>query len=214
MSDPTPTTRMPIVTLFESYGSGAGQVATKVAERLGVPYLGQAYSSESIEDAAAQQEPEEDGPFWNWLKSFGLETTDHLDNILIPSDRMEEQKAVAENTRTVLELERTGGVVLGRNGTVILGNNPMALHVKLDGALEQRVARAAQEAGIDQARAARRQQSEDQVRAQMSMRLYNWDPRLNDRYDLVINTGRLDLETAVDIIVAASKAKTAKVTTG
>lgn len=42
MSDPTPTTRMPIVTLFESYGSGAGQVATKVAERLGVPYLGQA----------------------------------------------------------------------------------------------------------------------------------------------------------------------------
>ena len=38
---------------------------------------------------------------------------------------------------------------------------------------------------------------------------YHWDPRDPSRYDLVINTSRLDIPTTIDIIVAASRRRAA-----
>jgi len=197
----------PVVTLFESYGSGADQVARKVAEALGVEYLGQRFSSEQLEEAEKVQESDGDGAFLRFFKRFGLENTDHLDNILIPADQRNEYDLVVENNRTIFEATKSGGVVLGRNATVVLADNPRALHVKLDGPVETRVARAATEAGINLDRAAQRQVHEDEVRADMSLRLYNWDPRLPDHYDLIINTGQLDDDVVAEIIVSACRAK-------
>ena len=74
-------------------------------------------------------------------------------------------------------------------------------------AKEQRIERAARESGIDVKRAARRQKREDQLRADISLEYYQWDPREDERYDLVVNTGTMDLDTCVQIIVAASKIK-------
>jgi cytidylate kinase len=56
----------------------------------------------------------------------------------------------------------------------------------------QRIERAAGESGISVERAAKRQKREDQVRADMSLQLYGWDPRDTERYDLVVNTGTMD----------------------
>ena len=39
----------------------------------------------------------------------------------------------------------------------------------------------------------------------MSIMFYGWDPRETDRYDLVVNTGTMDLDTCVDIIVQAAR---------
>jgi cytidylate kinase len=41
----------------------------------------------------------------------------------------------------------------------------------------------------------------------MSIQFYGWDPRETSRYDLVVNTGRMDLDTCVDIIVQAVRIK-------
>src|SRR5659263_458799 len=41
----------PVVTIFESYGSGASTVGPRVAEALGVRFLGQVFSSEQLEEA-------------------------------------------------------------------------------------------------------------------------------------------------------------------
>lgn len=197
----------PVVTLFESYGSGAEYVGAKVAEALGVTFLSQLHSSESLEAVAAQAPEEGDSGFMRFLKLFGHENTDHLDNVLIPSDQASDHELVLENNRNLIEATTAGGVVLGRNATVVLADNPKAIHVKLDGPVDARIARAAEQAGIDLERAARRQVHEDEVRAAMSQRLYNWDPRENDRYDVVINTTRIDLDTTAEIIVAASRIK-------
>jgi hypothetical protein len=45
----------------------------------------------------------------------------------------------------------------------------------------------------------------------MSELFYYWNPMAIDRYDLVLNTGLLDLDTCVDVIVAAYRAKAARV---
>lgn len=211
MSQPVITSTGPVVTLFESYGSGAEQVGTRVAELLGVQFLSQQYSSEMLEQASAHQQDSEDGFLMRFFKRFGQPSVEHLDNILIPSDQQDDQQVVAGINRTLLDFTAGGGVVLGRNGTVVLAGNPKALHVKLDGSVERRVARAAELAGIDPERAARRQINEDEGRSAMALRLYNWDPRDDKYYDVIVNTDRLSPEAVAQIIVAGVKAKSESV---
>jgi cytidylate kinase len=213
MTDTSPeagTSPKLVVTLFESYGSGASYVSARVAEALGVPLHVQAFSSEEIEAAMSLHESQ--GLLTRVLTAIGgsyagYAGTDSPNIHLAQGSNVE---LVAANTRFVQESAREGGVIVGRNGAFILADWPDALHVKLDGPLKQRIARAAQESGIDLERAAQRQQREDQVRADMSIELYGWDPRELDYYDLAVNTGTMDLATCVDLIVQAARIKSGR----
>jgi cytidylate kinase len=133
-----------------------------------------------------------------------------LDDRSIPLAQAQDAEMVAENTRFVQEAGANGVVLLGRNGALILGDIPTALHVQVDAPVEVRIARAAREAGIDEAQAARRQRNEDRIRVEMSQRFYYWNPMDIDRYDLIVNTGALDVDTCVDVILAAYQAKIAR----
>jgi cytidylate kinase len=116
-----------------------------------------------------------------------------------------------ENTRIVLAQADQGGVIVGRNATYLLSERPATLHIKLDGPVRERIRRAADTSGIDFDRAAQRQKREDQLRAEMSLHFYGWDPRDLDRYDLVVNTSRLEPDTCAAVIVAAARAKAGEV---
>ena len=207
MSDTTPAEgrpSKPVVTLFESYGAGASYIGPRVAQALGVPFHGQAFSSEEIESAEARRERE--GLLSRVLGAMGGQYA-ALEGGSVATAQQDKHELVLENTRVVVEQAREGGVIMGRNGALILAKWPAALHVKLDGPLTQRIERAAKDSGIDVERAAKRQKREDQVRADMSIEFYGWDPRETDRYDLVVNTGTMDLDTCVAIIVQAVKVK-------
>ena len=196
----------PVVTMFESYGSGASYLGPRVAQALGVPFHAQAFSSDEIERGASERESE--GTLSRVFSAMGgsyaaLGGEGH-DAALAQQDRYE---MVMENTRSVMDQAREGGVIIGRNGALILADWPGALHVLLDGPLQQRIERAAKESGIDLARAAKRQKREDQIRSDMSIELYGWDPRETTRYHLMVNTGLMDLDTCVNIIVQAARVK-------
>jgi cytidylate kinase len=195
-----PTT--PVVTLFETYGAGASYIGPRVAEALGVPFHAQAFSSDEIERGVSERASE--GLLSQVFNAMGgsyaaLGGEGH-DVALAQQDRYE---LVMENTRAVIDQARKGGVITGRNGALILADWPGALHVLLDGPLQQRIERAAGDSDIEVARAAKRQKREDQLRADMSIELYGWDPRETTRYHLMVNTGLLDLDTCVEVIVQA-----------
>jgi cytidylate kinase len=191
----------PVVTLFESYGSGAGYVGPRVAQALGVPFHAQAFSSEEIEAAMTARESE--GVLSQVFSAMGGSYAG-LEGPAVAMAQQDDYELVMENTRLVTADAREGGVIVGRNGALILADWPGALHVLLDGPLQQRIERAAKDSGIDVKRAAKRQKREDQTRADMSIQLYGWDPREPTRYDLVVNTGSMDLDTCVEIIVQAA----------
>lgn len=198
----------PIVTLFESYGSGAAAIGRAVAAALGVPFHEQAFSSQQLEESARQREKE--GLLTRMFDAMGDASFGGVDVGDVASAQRDRYDLVVQNTAQVEQWARAGGVIVGRNGAFILADRPGALHVMLDGPLEQRIVRAAQEAGISHERAARRQKNEDRVRANMSIKLYGWDPRDPARYDLVVNTGRMDPDTCVEIIVNACRSKSAR----
>lgn len=188
-----------IVTLFEQYGAGAAAIAPRVAERLGVPYVAQMFSSTDLEDAAGSAD-EDAGPFTRLLMAISRA---EADNPLWAIDQRAESEMVTQSTTEVIESTRNGGVIVGRNATIVLAKVPGALHVKLICPREERIERAAAEASIDLERARRRQEREDRVRAELSQRLYRWDPRRDEHYDLVVNTHCFDVDAAADLIVDA-----------
>jgi len=204
----------PVVTLFEKYGAGARYIGPRVAKALGVEWMDQAFSSADIESAkypGAGKASDQGSGLARFLGRFAPSAT-VLDDRSIPLAQAQDAELVEENTRIVQDAGARGAVMLGRNGALILADIPTALHVQIDAPVEVRIARAAKEEGLDHARAARRQRNEDWIRAEMSERFYYWNPMSIDRYDLVINTGVMDLDTAVDVIVGAYQAKAARAT--
>lgn len=201
----TPGSGRPVVTLWETYGSGAATVGRAVASELRVPFLDQHISSEELE-AGESQLVRDDSLLVRVLATLGR-TAPSADAGVFSGSAL--TREIADHVRHLRAAVAEGAVVVGRNATVILADLPDALHVKLDGPLDQRLARAAAEAGIDLAHARARQAREDRVRAELSIRLHNWDPRANDRFDLVINTGMLTTDQATAVIVATYRLKTA-----
>ena len=199
-----PRSVAPVVTLFETYGSGATQIGARVAEALGVPFLGQRFTSEEVE--AGEMKAYEDGPIGRFLSAFGTYSPNQEGVRSTAIGQAQDNEAVRQNHAQVLQAAAAGVVVLGRNATAILADRPGTLHVKLIGQLADRLARAARVDGIDAATAARRQ-NEDRHRAQLTHQLYYWDATDPLSFDLVLNTSELDEQACADTIVAAWRAK-------
>ena len=194
-----------VVTLFESLGSGADYIGPRVAAALGVPFHAGAFSSQEIEEAMTRREAK--GVLSRVFGAMGGQYAAYagLEGGSVPDAQRDNYELVMENTREVVESARQGGVIMGRNGALILADWPGALHVKLDGPVQARLERIAETSGISLEQAAKRQKGEDRVRADISLELYGWDPQEFDHYDLLVNTGLMDLDRCVDIIVAAAK---------
>jgi|GEM_PF-564138 len=202
---------LPVVTLWEHFGSGADAIGRAVAERLALAYHQQAFSSEEIESdgrdrgTSAEQKAAQIESSLALAQVFsamggmygGFDGRDIIDT--------QEQKRtlIAENDATVHRFAEEGGVIVGRNATVLLADRPRTLHVLITADPETHIARAAERDGISHDRAAKRQKREDQVRVDMSRSLYGWDPSAVENYDMVLNTSRLSQVAAIEAIVHA-----------
>ena len=196
-----------VITLWETYGSNMEAVAEALASDLKLPLHKQAYSSEAIEAATAERERE--GALGRLLRNFAPANFTYDGGVSNAATASQSNYAAMaeENTPQVRASAEQGGVIQGRNGQYILRDRPNTLHVKLDGPVEGRIKFAAQASGIGEERARKRQVIEDEFRSQLSEKTYNFDPRDNDWYDLVINGSGMSTAAVVAIIKAAVEAQ-------
>ncbi|MDO5494502.1 MAG: cytidylate kinase family protein [bacterium] len=204
------TALQPVITLWETYGSGMQVLAQTLSEELGLPLTQQAFSTDELdEDARVQQESE--NPLLDRILGIlargSANTMQATSTGAFVQQLRDNVEAARDNTRLVTEMAESGGIIMGRSATKILAGRPNTLHVKLDGRTEDRVARASQFFGISHDKAARRQRSEDDLRTRMSIDIYDWNPLDNVNFDLVINTSTTTVEEAVAIVRAAFAAR-------
>ncbi len=201
MTDQLQQSGRPVITIWESAGSGMDEVARRVGELLDLPVYGQAISSAEL--AAAFEAPDDEDDFARLLHGFGSETG--IDATLSEADLASLQSWTEQNTRAVLKQARDGGVLLGRNGAYVLREWPGALHVWLDAPEPARVRRASEQSEAAEELEALRLRLEEDVRANLSVFSYGYDPRDLEYYDLVVNTCRLGVEAAAQLIAAAAR---------
>lgn len=104
-------------------------------------------------------------------------------------------------------LAREGKVlIVGRGGQVLLKKHPSALHVQMVAPVSYRIEQVMAREGVDWRIAQNRVRASDRARADFLRRYRDadWlDPTL---YHLVLNTSRISITTAVDLIVTAQRA--------
>jgi cytidylate kinase len=107
----------------------------------------------------------------------------------------------------IRELAREGNVlVVGRGGQVLLQKHPCALHVQIVAPQTERVEEVSERLGLTKQAARRRVRASDRIRADYLRRYHDRDWLEPTLYHLVLNTGRVPVATAVDLIIAAQQA--------
>jgi hypothetical protein len=199
----------PLVTISASYGAGGSQIGPALAQRLGVEFLDRAIPTRvadrlqvPIDDALAHDESLGDA-IGRLVSSFAL--LPELAGAMVQAGVLAGEDYRRETERLIREHADGGAVILGRAGAVILRDNPDALHVRLDGPVDRRVANAMQVEGLQQADAERLRKSGDRAREAYVKHFYGCDARDPALYHLVIDSTALSASTVVDIIAAAAR---------
>ena len=204
------TALRPVVTIAAAYGTGGGFVARTVAERLGVGFVDRAIPAsvaaelaERTEDVLAVEDDLGKG-LRHWLTVLvpagtawtGISTPEPAWNL--------DEASYKEHIADVLKREaEQGAVILGRGAALVLRDHRGALHVRLDGPVERRIAQAIEIGGIDEHQARRAQHQTDTARHRYVQRLYHTDVADARHYHIVIDATAVPLVTCVEIILTA-----------
>ena len=204
---------MGVVTFSAAYGAAGAEVAPAVAERLGSavprpgdPGAGRRAAGVSVEEAEANDETVVRG-LWRLVASLGT-MPDPVGGVL-PTATLPDARAYRQQTERVLSeiCDGAGGVVLGRAGAMVLQDRPDALHVRLDGPPERRLAAAVARSGRSADEVRREMDANDRTREAYVRHFYRCDPSAARHYHLVIDSTALPVETVVELVVTAARAR-------
>ena len=200
----------PLVTISASYGAGGSRIGPAVAQRLGVEFLDRAIPTRvadrlgcSLDDALAHDESLGDA-IGRLASSFAL--LPELAGAMVQAGVLAGEDYRRETEALIREHAAEGGaVILGRAAAVILRDHPDAVHVRLDGPPQRRVAQAMELEGLGRPDAERLRRDGDRAREAYVRHFYGKDSRDPGLYHLVIDSTALPAGTVVDVIAAAVK---------
>lgn len=225
--NPQAITAMQAITVSREYGSGGGEIAARLARRLGWQLVDHAVIEQAARELEVNEsevekhdedyveESDRPGILSRILEKLAPSTpmTGGGGVFMRPSlPRETETLPYQETMRNIITAAAATGhvVIVGRGGQVLLADRRDVLHVRIVAPLEQRVAYVVRREGLDTEEARKRVQAKDQARArfmQAQYRSQHEDPHL---YDLVINTAVLSLDNAVDQICLALEGKASR----
>ena len=216
---------MRAITISREYGSGGGEIAARLARRLGWQLINHAVIEQTARELEVYETEVEKydeeyvestlSRIQNRIQQFAPKafiTSAGGPSIYTSPPRAAETGAYQDTMRQIITAAANTGhaVIVGRGGQVLLADKRDVLHIRVVAPLELRVAYVARREGPDLDAARRRVQAKDRARTRYMKTQYHCqheDPHL---YDLVIDTAVLDLDSAVDLICLAVERKASR----
>jgi|SRR5436190_7775913 len=209
--------QMRAVTISREYGSGGGEVARRLAERLGWHLVDHEVvmavaRSLGVSEADAEAHDEHADSLASRILS-GLGVVSSVVPAPLPVELAMDHPAYDEARRLAVEgAFKTGhSVIVGRGGQVLLALRRDVLHVRIIAPFEQRILYVMQRESLDRAAAQRRIEAKDRDRANFLISVHRKNPADVRLYDLVVNTGVLHLNSAVDLVMLALDRKARRI---
>src|SRR4051812_29455283 len=202
---------MAVFTVSRLYGSGGSQIAPLVAEELGWSLLGKA-----LVDAVATRngvgvgggrDREERVPSLveRLTSAMAMGSQEWMSPIAETKRPTDEQ--LIEVTRRIIEeaISRGPLVVVGRGTQEMLAEREDTLHVFCYAPRKALIARTMQREGLGVEEATRLVDNTNKERDQWVRLHWERDRRAHENYDLSVNTERLGIQGAADLIVTAAR---------
>jgi len=227
---------MPVVTLTGKLGSGAREVGEAAARLLAADFVDQQILVEAAQRCgvpvgAVAEHDERRGSLRERLSAVlrtflersaasgadpltgatGLEallSRTYAEMAAHEEPQVSDQLYLETVGAIVRELAARGNVVvLGRGSQMILRDHPGALHVLCVAPRELRVRRLAQREGISLEEAARRLAEGDRARCAFYKKFWKVEVEDPHLYDMTIETSRLGIDLAAELVATAARAK-------
>lgn len=211
---------MAVITISRQIGCGGREIAQRLCDQLGYTYFDKRLMAEVAADIGLSADEVIDLSEENYkVKSFferllgrgsRVVTTEFPaptvagEGHALTVEEMDEERCVRFIQKTVRAAYGRGNVViLGRGGQAILKDMPGVLHVRLEAPEGTRITRVQKREGLSFSQAYQLMVDRDQATKEYLKEFFGirWDEPL--LYHLVINTGRLSIEAATEIIVTA-----------
>jgi cytidylate kinase len=204
---------MTVVTLSASYGAGGSHVGPRLADRLAVPFIDRVIPTAVAErlavplDEALAHDDAVRSVLERVLMRFAP-AAQAFSGAATPPEMLDERSFLRATEDVIRERCSEGsGVILGRAAAVVLRDRPGALHVRLDGPPERRLAQAMALDGSDRETAERRMRETDRAREAYVQQFYGVDARDAGLYHLVLDSTALALDACVELIALAAAAR-------
>ena len=199
--------QMRAITISREYGSGGGEIATRLASHLGWRLLDHEIVERvaiemgtSVEQAEARDERTESFLVRAFNSLQFLEPTYMASNT--PEPFLSNEETYLETVREIVQAAAAQGrvVIVGRGSQVLLAEQRDVLRVRIIAPFEKRVAYVMQREGVDRAAAESRIKMKDHDRIKHLETAYHRKTADVHLYDIVLNTSFLNLDSAVEII--------------
>jgi len=205
--------RMRAITISREYGSGGGEIASRLAKRLGWHLIDHAIVERTaLEMGTSIQEAEAHDEYAQGVVSRALNNILYLSPasmVLAPAEAFlsdeDYRSAVDKIVSAAVALGHV--VIVGRASQVTLATRRDVLHVRIIAPFKKRVAYVMQREGLDHHAAESRIHMKDHDRRRYLENEYQQKPEDAHLYDIVLNTSLLDLDSAVEVICFALQQK-------
>ena len=177
---------MGIITISREFGCGGETIASLVAEKTRFLLV----NKETVVQG---------------LAAYGIEKpAPRLEDLIGAEDQQAARRYVEAMHDYIYDLAiRNNLVILGRGGSFLFVDYPPALHVRLIAQFTHRVQRVAKLYDLKPETAIKLIKEQDQAKRQYYRQIFNVNWANLRSYDLVLNTEKMVLEDAADIIVTA-----------
>ncbi len=201
------------VTISRLYGSGGGEVASRLARRLGWRLLDHEFIAHMMyhlglsEHEAEERDEHSEGMIAHLLSGLRLGYPGPVRDV--PPSPVDLDRASRRLLRQVILAAADEGrvVIVGRGGFALLADRRDVLRVLLVAPLKERIAYVTRREGLDERAARERIQQKDQRRQRYIDAEYHLHAGEPEQYDLSINTAVLTLDHAAALICLALEQK-------
>ena len=202
-----------IITISRMFGSGGSDVAARVARELGWALLDNALVDEVAQRLGIPRSEvssiEERVPSLaeRIAASMALSAPEFVTPFADTSMTETAETRVADMSKQVMQeaVQQGNAVLVGRGAQSLIGDRQDALHVFCYAPKSFLVQYAIQHRGIDPAHADQEVDRRNKQREQYVKRHWGRDWRSFHNYHLCVDTGRLGIEGAADLVVQAAK---------
>jgi cytidylate kinase len=209
-----------VVTISRQYGSGGTEIGERVCELLGYRYVDkllmtQVAASVGLLNQEVVDCSEEHFKVNNFLErllfpgphrfaQFSIRSTDVEATEPMALIQLDDARCANLVHQAIHTAYKQGDVVIvGRGGQVTLRDRPDVLHIRVEAPIQYRILRIQKMEGVGPDEARSLAKRHDQVSAQYLRTLFNikWDDLA--LYHMAINSGKLDLEDAAQLVANA-----------